>query len=85
MVTASAGRPNQRLVSSLRAAAPYRRSMFRIDASRRESAVGIFAKSIAGVSVLVLLLLWLHAHPNRANPFGQPAPEPERQIIWRGW
>ena len=47
--------------------------------------MGIFVKSITGISLLVLILLWLHAHPNRANPFGQPPPEPERQIIWRGW
>jgi hypothetical protein len=47
--------------------------------------LGIFVKSIAGLSLLVLLLLWLHAHPNRANPFGRHIPEPERGIYWSGW
>ncbi|HUN53454.1 MAG TPA: hypothetical protein VMU42_20160 [Candidatus Sulfotelmatobacter sp.] len=47
--------------------------------------MGLFLKSIAGLSVLVLILLWLNAHPYHANPFGKPAAPSERGTDWSGW
>jgi hypothetical protein len=47
--------------------------------------VGIFLKSIAGLGLLVLVLLWLNLHPYHANPFGHSAQPPARVKTWSAW
>jgi hypothetical protein len=40
--------------------------------------MGTLFKSIAGLGLLLLLLVVLHAHPFRAYPFGNAASDPAR-------